>query len=690
MIKPAIVTTTIESFYNLSRFINYHKAIGFEKFYIFVDFFPYSLERISGSFQTNDMVYTSTLLYDEDKTHSIRQERIALTDELNTIQGVHAILCDEAFHKEHYQNPINLNDRQRYNANYAASLAIEEKCTHLAHLDYDELVYCKTSTFLSEIKKINTVAYMQAWEAAAQTPHQELFESSLFRKKLSTQQQEKLELNEKTKRFKNAWYRGFKHYKSIYNLSFLYANNITIGLHTAVQNIPYEERSKPDLNILHFNCCNVDIFKSKWLLRNAHEPLWSYSLDQESKDESRAFLECKTEEEVVTLYNYYYSLTEEEKRLLFELDALVEIKLPGTMFQSMPLGATLRRRYLPKLKDTHIDLYPCIADYLEVNNVIIDPATGLVFNENFEPHKQTSLEYLWWVPPHFVTKDFKDILTRPVPRDIVDKSTARREAHLYEHIQKIKEIPITDLPDKEYVSLLTHHGRYAFGHIFDTLQKIFTLKQNGPLGENTHYLVSNHDHINDFSMYLDILSEKNNVPYTTLKPDGRLKFVKKCILIKPQQWPQNFADSSSYNFIYNAFCNYFKHHKPTEEKSRKLFLTRNPPVKRNILNFEELHKSLQEHDVDVVYGTESLADVFHYFNNATHICGYHGSLFSNHIFCKENTKILEYCAKNRPDGSISDKWRNTELYYQKYVEADAKHNTTLDIEEVLEFYKHNY
>lgn len=689
MFKPAIVTTTIENFNCIRRFINYHNSIGFSKFFIFVDFYPYNIQRISGGLHTKDIVYSSASLYSQEETNRLRENRKELVHQLNQLPEVQAFLCDEEFHKIHYKQIVNLNERQRRNADYAAKLAYEQGCTHLAHLDYDELIYCKSSTFMSEIKKIHNAAYMQAWEAVVQHPNQKLFESTLFKKKLSTHQQAIMEENETTRRFKSAWFRGFKHYKTIYNLEYVIKNNINIGLHVPVQDIPYEERSKPDLNVLHFNCYNIDAFKFKWSHRIKHEPLWSYSLDQESKDECQSFLNCSTEEEIEKCYMGYYSLNENERQAMFKLDALVEININQHLFENTIPEAILRKRYTPKLKNSHLDLYPEIEDLIIAENVYIDPATCLVFNENFEPYKQTSLEYLWWAPPHFVTKDFKNVLTRPIPRELIQESTKKREAVLNEYINTIRNQEVVSLPDENYVSLLAQHGWYAFGHLFDFLQKIFTLKQHTLFDSDTHYLVSNYERINDFSLYLDIMSESSNVRHTMLKSDKRLRFAKKCVLIKPQTWPQNFANVESYEFIYNSFCKYFNNHIPKEQKNSKLFLTRNFPVKRNILNFAELHEQLQKHDISVLYGNEPISDMFYYFNNATHVCGYHGSLFANHIFCKPGTKILEYCAANRPDGSISDKWRHTELYYQKYVEADSKYDAILPIQEIIHFYYNN-
>jgi hypothetical protein len=687
MLKPAIVTTTIENIDNLKKFINYHNSIGFTDFYIFVDFYPYNIQRVRGGLHTNDIVYSSTPLYAEHEAAELKATRAALVEQLNTLKGVKAFLCDENFHEQHYKQPINLNERQRRNANLAAKLAYDDKCTHLAHLDYDELVYSKSSTFLNELKRVHNVAYMQAFEAVVLDPNQNLFESNLFKKKLSTKQKELVELKDTTKRFKEAWFRGYKHYKSIYNLEFLKKNNIIIGLHVPVQNIPYEERSVHGLCVLHYNCYNLTTFKNKWDLRSKHEPLWSYSLDQESKDECAAYINCKNAEETENCYMGYYSLTPEQKKEMFALDALVEININQTLFHNEICNAVLRKRYLPKLKDSHLDLYPDIEDIKTVENVLVDPATCLVFNQNFEPYKQSSLEYLWWTPPHFVTKDFKHILTRPVPKELVNEATKTREIFLEEYIQKIKAQPIVELPDENYCSLLSQSGWYAFGHIFDFLQKICILKKLNLFDPSVNYLISNHDKITDFNLYLDILSGQKNVSFTTLRRDNKLRFVKKCTLIKPQHWPQNFIDLETYNFIYNSFCNHFKNYTPKDKKTSKIFLTRNKPVTRNILNFEELHKALRENDISVLYGTEKFEDIFYYFNNATHVCGYHGSLFANHIFCREGTKILEYCAYNRPDASISDKWRNTEVYYQKYVEADSKYNAALNVEEILKFYR---
>ncbi|MEQ8473924.1 MAG: glycosyltransferase family 61 protein [Marinoscillum sp.] len=72
---------------------------------------------------------------------------------------------------------------------------------------------------------------------------------------------------------------------------------------------------------------------------------------------------------------------------------------------------------------------------------------------------------------------------------------------------------------------------------------------------------------------------------------------------------------------------------------KKIYIKRK---KRMILNEPELEHVLQDKGFESVWLEElSLDDQFQYFNNATHIIGFHGAGLSNIIFCKQRTSVWE-------------------------------------------------
>ena len=91
----------------------------------------------------------------------------------------------------------------------------------------------------------------------------------------------------------------------------------------------------------------------------------------------------------------------------------------------------------------------------------------------------------------------------------------------------------------------------------------------------------------------------------------------------------------------------------------------------------------------VIYGNESLDLIFNYFNNATHISGYHGSLFANTMFCNENSKIVEFCSNKRVDYSFMRKYKKTDSYNVILLDTDDYNNVLLDVKYLKEFFLSN-
>ena len=74
----------------------------------------------------------------------------------------------------------------------------------------------------------------------------------------------------------------------------------------------------------------------------------------------------------------------------------------------------------------------------------------------------------------------------------------------------------------------------------------------------------------------------------------------------------------------------------------KIFIGRKKTPTRKILNNEEVIKTFEDYGFKVVYLEEySIAEQAYLFNNARIIAGLHGAGFTNLIFCKPDTKVIE-------------------------------------------------
>jgi hypothetical protein len=335
----------------------------------------------------------------------------------------------------------------------------------------------------------------------------------------------------------------------------------------------------------------------------------------------------------------------------------------------------------------HLNIYSDIYEFIEVQNSYIDLKTGVCLDSKFQPYNESLLEYIWW---NDGTKN--SWLTKHGDIDLQERINIRiNNAQTF--CKKLKNRTIRNLQSNTiYVHLLHPIGFYMFGHLFDTLHKLESFVKHNT-HKNVCFLVSDTALITEFETYLKILAP--NVSFTILETkrtnsnEDLLYKCEKLIILAPTARPTKFKSRESCKYVCDSFSSYYKEHVPIETKSSKIFITRNPPNTRIVQNFNKIKEILDKKDISVIYGNESLADMFWYFSNASHICGYHGSALANIIFCNPNARALEFCAENRKDFSFVKKTRQFENYSIKFIKSDEKFNANLDIDEIVEFYSYD-
>jgi len=335
----------------------------------------------------------------------------------------------------------------------------------------------------------------------------------------------------------------------------------------------------------------------------------------------------------------------------------------------------------------HLNIYPDVYEFIEVQNSYIDLNTGVCLDSKFQPYNETLLEYIWW------NDGIKNSwLTKHGDVDLQERINTRiNNAQIF--YKKLKNRTIQNLQSSTiYVHLLHPVGVYMFGHLFDTLHKLESfVKYN--THKNICFLVSDTALITEFETYLRILVP--NITFTILeskRTESYKDVLYKCenlILLAPTARPTKFKSHESCKYVRDCFSLYYRDYVPKEIKSSKIFVTRNPPNTRIVQNFNKIKEILDKKDISVIYGNESLANMFSYFSNASHICGYHGSALANIIFCEPDARALEFCAENRKDFSFVKKTRQFENYSIKFIKSDEKFNAALDVDEIIEFYSYD-
>ena len=334
--KLAIATTTIETIDNLLLFINFHKKNGITHFYIFVDSYKNKLDL------DDNAIYSTTNLFDENINNYIQDTRKRLVEQLNSIDGVKAFLCDEQYYQDLYNNSVlKLNLRQSLNATHALSLADKDSCTHLAHIDFDELIYSDNNhDILTELRTVTTFTRIYAMELVPENIDNGLFEGTLFRVNINKSSVGKVlkdAANLSLITPSDPWFRGYDHYKSIYNIKFTLKNKLAIGVHSyniSNDTLAFKDITPPpsNLKLLHFQCANFRDFKQKLEIRTIGEPPSSYSINNSRRQEIRHYRQSTTKQDLIDLYKNNYFIDDKLKDFLLKNKALTRITIDKNLF----------------------------------------------------------------------------------------------------------------------------------------------------------------------------------------------------------------------------------------------------------------------------------------------------------------------------------------------------------------------
>lgn len=328
--------------------------------------------------------------------------------------------------------------------------------------------------------------------------------------------------------------------------------------------------------------------------------------------------------------------------------------------------------WAPNFRDTWLNIFDDPKDVLEYKNVLVEPRSGLVVKDGEILWNLSNENIIWhkrWITSD---KNWLNHLSRY--KLIYDRMT-----DLQSYIDScLKKDNVMNLPEGKYLHMLHPFGWYAYGHFFDTFQKISKVIAT----DYDKVLLSRNVQVIDFIEHMAVFGiSKESIIH--LDHDG-LVFCPSLTYVRPVAHPTSFT-VDSYEFIRNKYFDYFNG--LGDSTWSKIFLTRKPgSAKRYLLNFNEIDERLRENNIKILDGTESLREIFACFSNATHVAGVHGSLFANCIFSDENCKYLEYCPKTRVDRTFHDKLKRVTDYRHVLIDCDDNYNVSLDINDLIEFY----
>lgn len=326
-------------------------------------------------------------------------------------------------------------------------------------------------------------------------------------------------------------------------------------------------------------------------------------------------------------------------------------------------------------RDTWLNIFDSPNSHFYISDCIVDFETGLIYKDGqifWEAANENMVWYDGWISgdPRW--------LNRISRQDVISERMKKQTSYFEEKIRATPHMP--EITEGTTLHLLHPFNRYVFGHIFDTLQKMYVV-ENESLDFQSLLIPGTHEII-DFDVHLDALGLKNK---NIIKSNHGLVRVNYLLFINPVGHPTSFTPDS-YMFIRNKYQKYFGvEESPVAEK--KIFLTRRSGAfKRYLLNDDELETVLKKEGILYFDGKQSFREIVYAFAHASHVAGVHGSLFTNNIYGNEKTKYLEYCPRARENHTFHHQYKLCESYEHILVDGDESNNIRLDINAILKFY----
>jgi hypothetical protein len=326
-------------------------------------------------------------------------------------------------------------------------------------------------------------------------------------------------------------------------------------------------------------------------------------------------------------------------------------------------------------RDTHLNIFDTPASHFYLSDVIVDFATGLIYKDGHIVWETANENIIWY--DGWISGDPR-WQNRIARQEQIGERMKKMTTYFENKLEKTANVRTYD--QDTTLHLLHPFGRYVYGHLYDTLQKLYVINRE-KLSFGSLLLPKTHEII-DFDAHLKVL---NLYDHNLIENDGGLIRIKNLLFITPLVHPTTFSHDS-YSFIRNKYRDYFNINSSLPA-DKKIFLTRRPgSFTRSVLNDKELEASLTSNGIYYFDGSESLKEVVEIFGYASHIAGVHGSLFVNNIFANAHTKYLEYCPSTRVDRNFYYQYKLFESYQHLLVESDSDHSVNLNISAILQFY----
>jgi len=329
-----------------------------------------------------------------------------------------------------------------------------------------------------------------------------------------------------------------------------------------------------------------------------------------------------------------------------------------------------------KFRDTWLNAIDTPQEYLYVQNALVDFETGIVSKDG-KIIWETANENIVW-QKKWVSSDPR-WLNRLTRFEVIMERMLEIEAAFNKKVADAKDIP--EIKNGTTLHLLHPFNRYVFGHLFDTLQKLY-IPEIHHLSFHSILLPKTHEII-DFNTHLKVFGMENKHLFHS---DYGLIKVNHLLFIPPISHPTSFTPES-FLFVKEKYENFYKI-KTENAPSNQIFLTRKKGhFKRHLLNEDEIKDAMLQMGVIYFDGNQTFDEMISAFSNASHVAGVHGSLFTNNIFGHRSTKYREYCPSNRNNHTFHHQYKICGGYDHILVDGDSEYNIKIDLDDLIKFYK---
>jgi capsular polysaccharide biosynthesis protein len=186
----------------------------------------------------------------------------------------------------------------------------------------------------------------------------------------------------------------------------------------------------------------------------------------------------------------------------------------------------------------------------------------------------------------------------------------------------------------EKVAVIAASGADVYYHwMLDIIPRLILLQENGFLNSSLKIVIN----YNGLPFQKESLIKLGVDLNQIINADSHWNFHLKASLIVPSFTSPNDSPSA---YSINAIRNQFLEKSTQKFRNSRIYIKRSKG--RRILNEDEVLMLLKKYDFEIIepelFSISSQAEIF---NHASFIIGPHGAGFTNLIFCRENTKIID-------------------------------------------------